>query len=183
MHWSWRPSRDAAARLGGAHADPVTYPAMHQDHGSIWFWTDGQWTSLDLIAHTAAVEAAYAIIVAFDWAQYVVDLKSSDRRARDEAVQLATSLLHAPPADGDAVRSMNTQSYVRYVVSESDENPLAAANLIGATTHAQRVFDHGLPRLSVDRVAMAPGQHCFSRAGRPGPPISLSLPTRGRAHA
>lgn len=135
---------------------------MHQDHGSIWFWTDGQWTSLDLVAHTAAVEAAYAIIVAFDWAQYVVDLKSSDRRARDEAVQLATSLLHPPTADGDAVRSMNTQSYVRYVVSESDEHPLAASNLLDTTAHAQRVFDHGLPRLSVDRVSMAsPGVVSF----------------------
>src|SRR3954468_4208005 len=127
----------------------MVFPAMHQDHGSIWFWTDGQWSSLDLVEHTAAVEAAYAIIVAFDWAQYVAGVKSSEARSRDAAMQLAGTLLQSPRDNTDSLGGMNAQSYVRLVMAESEENPLAALNLLETTAQAQRVFDHGLPRLTI----------------------------------
>src|SRR5437879_3981670 len=98
----------------------MTLPDTHQDRGLIWFWTDGQWNSLDVIALAAAIEAAYAIIGAFDWAAYVNDLHSSDPRGRQEATQLATFLLTNTHVEGDVVRSMNAPSYVRWNIAESD---------------------------------------------------------------
>lgn len=140
----------------------MTFPGMHQDHGVLWFWTDGQWSNLDLITAAAAAETAYAILVAFDWASYAHDLRTSDPRGRQEAMQLATFLLENTHGESDAPRSMNTRSYVRWNIAESDAAPTAAMNLLQTSAELQRVFDHGMPRLDVDDVAMTtPGMIAF----------------------
>jgi hypothetical protein len=140
----------------------MTFPGMHQDHGLVWFWTDGQWSNLDLITAAAAVETAYAIVVAFDWASYVNDLRTSDPRGRQDAMQLATFLLNNTHDEGDTARSMNTRSYVRWNIAESDAAPTAATSLLQTAAELQRVFDRGLPRLEVDDVAMTmPGMMVF----------------------
>jgi hypothetical protein len=146
----------------------MTLPDIHQDRGFIWFWTDGQWSNLDLIAHAAALEAAYAIVVTFDWALFVNDLKSGDHRGRHQALQLASFLLHDSHDTDDVVRAMNAPSFVRWNVAESDEALTASGQLLDLAAQLQGVFDRGMPRLEIDDIAMThPGIAAFR--GMAGP--------------